>query len=214
MQDADLRQQGVPNRDNDSVDPTTLLGLGGIAGTLLGTIAGAGGAIGAARVTRRGQADVEEQRARRQVYGACATVLLARRDAASALLDAFFEDDFDLTVAQDRMRELDEQRDAVARAVGAAAVEGPYSVMSSAEVAASAIEHLASRLRDWVAIVVAGRDERSELVRDQRQYAREDQLEVARLVDDFTTACRTVLHPAESEWPRLSRRRRRRLLRR
>jgi hypothetical protein len=127
------------------------------------------------------------------------------------LLDDFFEDDFDLTVAQDRMRELDEQRDAVARAVGAAAVEGPDSVMSSAEVAASAIEHLASRLRDWVASVVTGRDERSELVRDQRQYAREDQLEVAGLVDDFTAACRKVLHPAEIDRPRL---RHRRLLRR
>jgi hypothetical protein len=168
--------------------------------------------IGAARVTRRGQADVEEQRAGRQVYGACATVLHARRDAASALLDAFFEDEFDLTVLQDRMRELDEQRDAVARAVGAAAVEGPYSVMFSAEVAASAIEHLASRLRDWVATVVTGRNERSELVRNQRQYAWGDQREVARLDDDFTAACREVLHPAEIDRPWLKRSRRRRRL--
>lgn len=165
----------------------------------MSTVAGACGVIGVAQVTRRRQTDVEEQRARRQVYGACATVLLARRrDAASALLEAFFEDDFNLTVAQDRMRELDEQRDALARAVGAAAVEGPYSVTTSAKVAATAIKHLASRLLDWVATVVTGRDERSELVREQRQYAFEDQREVGRLIDDFTAACREVLHSMRS----------------
>ena len=206
-----IRRPVFPNRQNDCVDATTLLGLVGIAGTLLGAIAGAGGAIGSARVTRRGQADVEEQRARRQVYSACSTVLLARRDAASALLQAFFEDDFDATVAQTRMQELDGQRDAVARAVGAVAVEGPYSVMSSAEVAASAIEALASRLRDWVATVAARRDERSELVRSQGQYGREDERYVAELVDGFTEACRKVLHPAEIDRSRF---RRRRLLRR
>jgi hypothetical protein len=42
------------------VDSTTLLGLVGIAGTLLGTAIGARGATSAARVTSRGQAEVEE----------------------------------------------------------------------------------------------------------------------------------------------------------
>lgn len=196
----------VPNGDNDFVDSTTLLGLGGIAGTLLGTIVGSGGVIGAARVARRGQAEVEEQRARRQVYSSCSTVLLARRDAANALLQAFFEDDFDTAAAQARMNDLDEQRDAVARAVGSVAVEGPDSVAHRAEVAASALEEQASRLRDWLATVTAGRDERSELVRDQRQYAREDQREVAGLIDSFTVACRKVLHPAEIDRPRVRRR--------
>ncbi len=77
------------------MDSTTLLALAGIGGTLLGTAVGAGGALGAARVTSRGQADLEEQKARRQAYSACATALLARRDAAVALLEAFLEDVFD-----------------------------------------------------------------------------------------------------------------------
>src|ERR1700722_8112132 len=107
------------------VDSTTLLGLVGIAGTLLGTAIGARGATSAARVTSRGQAEVEEQRARRQAYAACSTALLARRDAAVALLNAFRDDDFDLAAAQARIQDLDDQRAIVARAVGAVVVEGP-----------------------------------------------------------------------------------------
>ncbi len=82
------------------MDSTTLLSLAGIGGTLLGTLLGAGGTLGAARVTNRGQASVEEQKARRQVYSACATALLARRDAADALLETFLADSFDSAAAQ------------------------------------------------------------------------------------------------------------------
>jgi len=183
------------------MDSATLLGLAGIGGTLLGTAVGAGGTLGAARVTSRGQADVEDQKARRQTYGACATVLLARRDAAIALLETFPEDSFDPGAVQTLLRNLDEQRDGVARAVGAVAVEGPDAVAQSAEYAARAIEVLAGRLRDWVASVVGGAD-REELVRSQMRYARDDQREVQHEVDDFTGECRKVLHPAESGRPR------------
>src|SRR6266542_1344397 len=94
-----------------------------------------GGALGAARVTSRGQADLEEQKARRQAYSVCATALLARRDAVVALLETFPEDVFDQAAAQVQSQNLDEQRAAVARAVGAVAVEGPYAVAHSAEYA-------------------------------------------------------------------------------
>jgi hypothetical protein len=190
------------------MDSTTLLGLAGIVGTLLGTTVGAGGTFGAARVTSRGQADVEEQKARRQVYGTCATVLLVRRDAAAALLDAFREDSFDSTAAQALLQNLDAQRDGVARAVGAAAVEGPDTVANSAEFAAAALEELAARLRDWVASVASGRD-REELVRSQLPFALADVRQMQQQVGDFTAECRKVLHPDESR--RSTRRRRLRL---
>ena len=93
------------------MDSTTLLGLAGIGGTLLGTAIGAGGTLGSARVTSRGQADVEEQKARRQAYSTCATALLARRDAAVALLEAFPEDSFDPIAVQALLQHLDAQRD-------------------------------------------------------------------------------------------------------
>jgi hypothetical protein len=179
------------------VDSTTLLGLVGIGGTLFGAAVGAGGTLGAARVTSRGHADVEEQKARRQVYSACATALLARRDAAVALLDAFPEDAFDPVVARSLLNNLDEQREDVARAVGAVAIEGPDAVAYSAEYAAYAIEQLASRLRDWLASIVGG-EEREALVQSQLRYGREDQRTVSQDVDNFTTECRKVLHPAES----------------
>lgn len=182
------------------MDSTTLLALAGIGGTLLGTAVGAGGTLGAARVTSRGQADLEEQKARRQAYSACATALLARRDAAVALLETFPEDVFDQAAAHVQSQNLDEQRAAVARAVGAVAVEGPYAVAHSAEYAAYAIEVLAGRLRDWVASV-GGSQDRGELVQSQMRYGREDQRQVQQDVDDFTAECRKVLHPAEGGRP-------------
>lgn len=75
--------------------------------------------------------------------------LLARRDSATALLETFPEYGSDLAAAQTLMENLDAKREAVARAVGAVAVEGPDAVAHSAELAAYAIEHLAGRLRDW-----------------------------------------------------------------
>jgi hypothetical protein len=195
------------------VDSTTLLGLAGIAGTLLGTAIGARGATSAARVTSRGQAEVEEQRARRQVYAACSTTLLDRRDAASALLNAFFGDDLSQLAARDRMADLDDQRAIVARAVGAVVVEGPIAVAAGAEYAAQAIEQLAGRLRSWVASVADGED-RLELARDQGEFAHEDERLAAEMVDAFTAECRKVLHPAEVERFPWQRPRRWRLLRR
>lgn len=182
------------------MDSTTSLALAGIGGTLFGTAVGAGGTLGAARVTSRGQADLEEQKARRHAYSACATALLARRDAAVTLLETFPEDVFDQAAAQVQSQNLDEQRAVVARAVGAVAVEGPYAVAQSAECAAYAIEVLAGRLRDWVASVVGGQD-REELVQSQMRYSREDQRQVQQDVDDFTAECRKVLHPAEGGRP-------------
>jgi hypothetical protein len=180
------------------MDSTTLLGLAGIGGTLLGTAVGAGGTLGAARVTSRGQANLEEQKARRQAYSACSTALLARQDAAIALLESFLEDAFDQAAVQMQLQQVDALRDVAARAVGAVAVEGPYAVAQSAGYAARAIEVLATRLRDWVTSVDDGRD-RNELVQSQMRYGREDQLQVQRDVDDFTAECRKVLHPTESE---------------
>ena len=179
------------------MDSTTLVALAGIGGTLLGTAVGTGSTLGAAIVARRGQADLEDQKARRQAYSACSTNLLARRDGATALLDFLREDVFDQAAAQVRLQNLDEQRAAVAETVGAVAVEGPYAVAQSAEDAAYAIEVLAGRLRDWVADVVGGRD-REELVQSQIRYAREDQSEMQKDVDHFTAECRKILHPAES----------------
>ena len=112
----------------------------------------------------------------------------------------FREDNFDPAAAHALPQNLDEQRDGVARAVGAAAVEGPETVADSAEYAANDIEVLASRLRDWLASIVSGED-REELVQSQLTYAREDQLTMLEQVGRFTAECRKVLHPAESRRP-------------
>ena len=102
--------------------------------------------------------------------------------------------------AQALLPNLDKQRDGVARAVGAVAVEGPYAVARNAEDAAYAIEALAGRLRNWVADIAGGRD-REDLVQSQMRYAREDQSTMQQGVDDFTAECRKVLHPAEADRP-------------
>lgn len=56
-------------------------------------------------------------------------------------------------------------------------------------------------------IVGRGRD-REELVQSQRVYARDDEREVRKWVEDFTFECRKVLHPSDSESGKLVIRRR------
>ncbi len=164
--------------------------------------------LGAARITSRAQAETEEQKARRQAYSACATALLARQDAATALLEVFRDEDFDQGAVQARLQDVDEQRAIVARAVGAVAIEGPHNVAHRAQIASQAIELLSGRLRDWVVIVAGGRD-RNELLQSQLQFALRDQSDAEQMLDGFTAGCRKVLRPAESDWPA-----RRRILRR
>ncbi|WP_413755094.1 hypothetical protein [Streptomyces sp. MMBL 11-3] len=192
--------------DNGRVNSTTWLGLAGIGGTLLGTGVGAFGALGAARITSRAQTGVEEQKARRQAYNACAAALLVRRNAVDALLEVFRGDDFDQAVVQARIEDIAEQRAVVARAVGAVMVEGPDDVAHRGETAARAIEMLSGRLRDWAFEVGDGRD-REELLRSQLQFALRDQSEVEQFVDVFTARCRKALRPADSEGTRRGRRR-------
>ncbi|MFE2970548.1 hypothetical protein ACFXKC_44410 [Streptomyces sp. NPDC059340] len=110
------------------MDSTTLLGVVGVGGTLLGTVVGAVGTLGAARITSRTQAAGEEQKARREAYSACATACQVRRDAVAALLDAFDSDGFDMGSVRARIQSIDEQREAVAKAVGAVMIEGPRDV--------------------------------------------------------------------------------------
>lgn len=193
--------------DNVRVDSTTWLALAGIGGTLLGTVVGAFGTLGSAWITSRAQTGVQEQKARRQAYNACATALLVRRDAVDALLEVWRGDDFDQAVVQARTQDIDEQRAEVARAVGAVVVEGPYEAAHRAEFAARAIEILFSRVRDWAAEVADGRD-REELLRSQLEFALRDQREAEQMVDRFAEGCRRVLRPDESERPRRGRLRR------
>jgi hypothetical protein len=192
------------------MDATTWLGLAGIAGTLLGAALGADGTLGAAWVSDRGQVSVKEQKARRQAYGACATVLLARRNAADTLLETFLQDSLDPAETRVLLEKLDLQGDSVARAVGVVAVEGPSVVADRAENAAYATEELAGRLRDWLTSITGG-DDREELIHSQRPFARDDQRTMQRDIDSFTEECRRVLHPGET---RRQMRRRRRIGRR
>lgn len=182
------------------MDSTTLLGLVGIGGTLLGTVVGAVGTLGSARITSRAQTTMDEQKARRQAYSTCATALLARRDATASLLDLFKSDDFNQAAVQARLQEVDEQRDSVARAVGAVTIEGPYRVAHDAGLAAKAIELLSGRIRDWATEVAGGRD-RDELLGSQLQFALRDQGDVEEMFDTFTAGCRKVLRPTESDRP-------------
>jgi len=109
----------------------------------------------------------------------------------------FREDVFDATAAQSLLQNLDEQRDAVARTVGAVAVEGPDAVAGSAEYTARAIQELAGRLRDWLAFVMGGED-REELVTTHGRYERDDERYAEQGVSTFTAECRAVLHPARA----------------
>jgi len=177
------------------MDSTTLLGLAGIGGTLVGAFLGAWGAVGAARVTSRGQADLEEQKTRREAYYTCATSLLAYQDAAAAIQESIGEAAFDLAKAQAALKRLDHLRGSVARALGAVYAEGPYTLARSAELAAASVDKLAGWLREIVSLVADGRD-RFELTGKESEvrFVVNTSSEMRGRMDAFAEECRKNLH--------------------
>ena len=149
---------------------TRLLGLAGISGTLLDTAVGAGGTLGSARINqprdrptwRSGSHPASVRAPRARPLSSPGETLPSRSWRATLSP----EDSFDPATVQALLQHLDEQRDGVARAVGAVAVEGPNAVAHSAEYAAHDTEELAGRLRDWLASIVGGED-REALVQSQ-----------------------------------------------
>ena len=131
---------------------------------------------------------------RRQVYTACATVLLARRGAVTELRELFLADQLDQTAVTNLLAEIETLRPDAERAVGALLVEGPPGAAHAAQVAAKTIRFAAARYRDWTADIVGGRD-LNELRISQMQYANEDQGDMERWVDDFAEECQKVLYP-------------------
>lgn len=178
------------------MDSATLLGLAGIGGTLVGTFVGALGTLGSARISSRGQVHLEERKARRQVYSACSTALVVRRDTARALAQSFREDDFDIEAARTLLQALESQGGTVMQAVGAVVVEGPDFPAGSAESAAEHLEVWVGRLRSWVADVGGGRS-REELVNSQLRFCLEDEMLTGEAIDRFVRECRRVLHPGQ-----------------
>lgn len=172
------------------MDSATLLGVVGIGGTVVGALTGTYGALGAARISGKGQARLDEQKARRQAYAACSAALIARRDAARVLMESLREDAFEESrVTKVSLQDLLDQRAHVIGTVGAVAIEGPDAVVALAEAAALGLEEWSERLRIWIDSGDEG------MINDQFRFGRDDQLEVTDSIERFTRACRKALYP-------------------
>ncbi|MEV7401011.1 hypothetical protein AB0N93_11515 [Streptomyces sp. NPDC091267] len=175
------------------MDPTTQLALMGVAGTVLGTLVGAGGAVRAAGISTRGQSTLEDHKSRRAAYNACTTALLVRRDAISALMDGMRSGDLDVESAKVKLQQVQAMRSDVMRTLGAVVVEGPQWPAVTAEGAAKHLDVWLDGLAYWIA---EGMPERMR-ERDQWGNREQDRLLTELELERFWTACRQVLHPKE-----------------
>ncbi|CAG6398317.1 hypothetical protein NMG29_39575 [Streptomyces cocklensis] len=180
------------------MDSSTLLGLAGIGGTVVAAGIGMSGGLLQASITRRGTAAAEDHKARRQVYGACATVLLARRDAVAELRELFRADVLDQSAAEQLLAEIESLRQDAARAIGAVMVEGPKAVGDAAGHAGLNSERAARRYRGWAADIAGGRD-LGDLRTSTLDTATQDWQYMNWAVGSFLDECRKVLHPTEQE---------------
>ncbi|MFE6187668.1 hypothetical protein ACFQ6U_24890 [Streptomyces sp. NPDC056465] len=175
------------------MEPTTQVALVGIAGTVLGALVGAGGAVRAAGVNTRGQSTLEDHKSRRTAYSACATALLVRRHAISALMDDMLSGDLTDESATTRLHEVRGMRADVMKTLGAVMVEGPDYPAGEAERAADSLDTWVHTLAFWI----------EEQNMPTRMWSQDnwtgdrDRFEAERALEHFSVACRRVLHPKE-----------------
>lgn len=172
----------------------TLLALAGIGATTFTAALALIGAVRQATISSRSAAVAEDQKSRRQAYGACATALTARRNAVTALHQLFLEDELDQAAASRLLDEIEALRADVARAVGSVAIEGPEVVAHRADMSGRMINYAADRYREWTAQVAGGRT-LNDLIMDQMQYANDTDIEMDVWVEKYLSSCRDVLHP-------------------
>ncbi|MFD8799954.1 hypothetical protein [Streptomyces atroolivaceus] len=175
------------------MEPTTQVALVGIAGTVLGALVGAGGAVRAAGVNTRGQSTLEDHKSRRAAYSACTTALLVRRDAMTELMHGIRSGDLDLESAKTKLGHAREMRADVMKTLGAIVVEGPELPATAAEAAAHHLDAWLTLLAGWIS---QGMPDRT---REREQWAeiQEAQHNTERALLYLSTACRRVLHPKE-----------------
>jgi hypothetical protein len=176
------------------VDSVTTVALIGVAGTVLGGLSGVVGAVRAAGLNARSQSTLEDHKSRRAAYGACATALIVRRDALSALTDGMRSGDIDLDTARVKLEQAQAMRADVMRTVGAVVVEGPEEPAQRAESAAHHLDVWLDGLAYWIGEGLPNR------MRDPSQWTnrQEDRTLTENMIDRFTTSCRRVLHPDDN----------------
>ncbi|MFJ6605102.1 hypothetical protein [Streptomyces lydicus] len=175
------------------MDPVTQVALVGVAGTVLGALVGAGGAVRAAGVSTRGQSTLEDHKSRRTAYSACTTALLVRRDTVTALMDGMRSGELDLESAKAKLQQAQTMRADVMKTLGAVLVEGPEWPARSAETAARHLDVWLEGLAYWVSEGLP--EDMHE--RDQWTPRQEERLLTEEALDRFAAACRRVLHPKD-----------------
>ena len=177
---------------NAHMEATTQVALVGIAGTALGALVGAGGAVRAAGISTRGQSTLEDHKSRRAAYSACTTALLVRRDVISALMDGMLSGDLDAESAKTKLQQAKDMRADVMKTLGAVVVEGPDWPARMAEAAAHSLDLWVNGLAYWIGEGLPdGMRLRGEWHEDEERF------EAERALDQFSIACRRVLHPKE-----------------
>ncbi|WP_228183959.1 hypothetical protein [Streptomyces anulatus] len=177
------------------MDSTTLVGLAGIAGTLIGGGLGVAGTLLAARLTTRAADDLATRTARRQIYAACSAALLTfahtTREVTRLLADRVNDQQALLTA----LERLQANQAAVELAAGAVAVEGPPSVMRKVEKSSRVVANFSLVLEGWASYdsetnSSQGRD----LARQGRREVTGMQEIMDRIVEEFAAECQRTLH--------------------
>ncbi|WP_405776204.1 hypothetical protein [Streptomyces sp. NBC_01538] len=132
------------------MDSVTTVALIGVAGTVAASLAGVGGAVRAAGVDGRSRSALEESKARRAAYGACAAALLVQRDAVLRLMDVLNVPDLDEERARERVVQAQVLHDDVGTTVGAVVIEGPEEVADAEESASQRLGAWLDELAWWL----------------------------------------------------------------
>ncbi|MGW0872705.1 hypothetical protein ACWD3Z_19740 [Streptomyces sp. NPDC002740] len=173
------------------MDVETKVALAGVAGSLLGAMAGALGATRAALISSRGQSSLEAKKSLKTAVNAFATAMLLQRDAVDEIMGDVRWRRLEPVAVMGKIQVVRQSQVDLKRTVSSVAVEAPEYPAALAKFAVEHLDIWLEHLADFISEGMPSAENPDQF--DFWEQRWEDKHLMDEVVNSFTRACRAVL---------------------
>ncbi|WP_328665304.1 hypothetical protein OG905_00250 [Streptomyces sp. NBC_00322] len=168
----------------------TKVALAGVAGSLLGAMAGALGATRAALISSRGQSSLEAKKSLKTAVNAFATAMLLQRDAVDEIMGDVRWRRLEPVAVMGKIQAARQSQVDLKRTVSAVAVEAPEYPAALAQFAVVHLDIWLEHLADFISEGMPPAENPDQVDFWEQRWG--DKRLMDEVVDSFTRACRAV----------------------